>query len=282
MGGHVLPSLERLCGPSAPDWIQTAPAGPGLERLEANFQMFTFEPHRHDTYSIGFTVQGVQSSRYLGGSIRCLPGQVFVLHPDELHDGRAATDAGLRYKTLYVEPSAIHEALGTTRSPLPFVRDAVSNRPALAAVIESAFDRPDLPVEELHGQQIILQIADTLAAADPSLGRRKLGPHPWRAVGLAREFIAAHVETGVTSRELETVTGETRFALARHFRACLGTSPYRYLMLRRLDRVRTLLRGGSSLAEAAVSSGFADQSHMTRQFKKAYGLSPGRWADLAM
>jgi AraC-like DNA-binding protein len=77
---------------------------------------------------------------------------------------------------------------------------------------------------------------------------------------------------------LEALTGLSRYALARHFRACLGTSPYRYLTLRRLDRARSLIRRGSALADAAVSCGFADQSHMTRQFKKAYGMSPGRWA----
>jgi AraC-like DNA-binding protein len=47
--------------------------------------------------------------------------------------------------------------------------------------------------------------------------------------------------------------------------------------MRRLDRARRRLIAGASLAEAAVASGFADQSHMTRQFKRAYGVSPGRW-----
>jgi AraC-like DNA-binding protein len=66
--------------------------------------------------------------------------------------------------------------------------------------------------------------------------------------------------------------------VARQFRACLGTSPYRYLVMRRLDRVRALVRDGEPLADAAAACGFADQSHMTRHFKRAYGLTPGRWA----
>jgi AraC-like DNA-binding protein len=47
--------------------------------------------------------------------------------------------------------------------------------------------------------------------------------------------------------------------------------------MRRLSRARVLIRKGWSLAEAAAACGFADQSHMTRHFKNAYGLSPGRW-----
>jgi AraC-like DNA-binding protein len=51
-------------------------------------------------------------------------------------------------------------------------------------------------------------------------------------------------------------------------------------VLRRLDRARALIRAGVSLAEVAAASGFADQSHLTRQFRRAYGLSPGRWSML--
>jgi AraC-like DNA-binding protein len=74
--------------------------------------------------------------------------------------------------------------------------------------------------------------------------------------------------------------GLSRYDLARQFRACLGTSPYRYLILRRLDRARTLIRQRVPLTEAAAAAGFADQSHMTRHFKQAYGLPPGRWASM--
>ena len=57
----------------------------------------------------------------------------------------------------------------------------------------------------------------------------------------------------------------------------LGTSPYRYLTMRRLDRVKSAIIAGRSLAEAAFMGGFADQSHMTRRFKRAFGMTPGHW-----
>jgi AraC-like DNA-binding protein len=84
----------------------------------------------------------------------------------------------------------------------------------------------------------------------------------------------------VSSEELEVATGMSRYELARQFRACLGTSPYRYLLMRRLDHARRLIGQGTALAEAALASGFADQAHFTRRFRAAHGLSPGRWAAL--
>lgn len=274
------PRLERSCGTAAADWIRIAPSCRGFERIEASFSGHAFDPHRHDTYAIGFTIHGVQSFRYRGTAERSVPGQLFVLHPDETHDGHAGTSAGFRYRILYVEPGAISDALGEAPCPLPFVRETVSNDRRLAAAIMPALADLDLPLEDLHRDQIILDLADALAAADPSIPRRKLSARHWRAVGQAREILDASIRKGVVSAELEAATGLTRYALARHFRACLGTSPYRYLVMRRLDRARALIREGTPLVEAALASGFADQSHMTRHFKSAYGLPPGRWAAL--
>ena len=75
----------------------------------------------------------------------------------------------------------------------------------------------------------------------------------------------------------EAATGRDRWSLSHDFRMFYGTSPYRYLTMRRLDAVRRLLLSGLSLAAAAQDAGFADQSHMTRHFLKTFGLTPGRW-----
>jgi AraC-like DNA-binding protein len=270
--------LERSGAPTAGDWMRIAPSCPGLERVEAFFAGHGFDPHRHDSYAIGFTIRGVQAFRYRGASVHSLPGQVFVLHPDEAHDGHAGTGAGFCYRILYLDPGAVQDALGGGRAPLPFVTEAVSHNAGLLAALRPALADLDHPLEELERDQIVLGLADALAAADPSAARRPRAAPPWSALHRARNLLDARAERGVGAAELEAVTGLTRYALARYFRACLGTSPYRYLIMRRLDRARALIRCGTPLAEAALASGFADQSHMTRHFRKAYGLPPGRWA----
>jgi AraC-like DNA-binding protein len=273
--------LERSCTANPRDWIRTAPPQAGFERLEAFFAGHGYDPHRHDTYAIGVTLRGVQSFGYRGATVHSRRGQAIVLHPDEVHDGRAGTEAGFRYRMAYIEPRLIQDALGERRRSLPFAHEAVTDDARLIAAIAPALEDLEAPIEDLQRDQIILAIAEALAALDGTSCRGAIREDSFRAVVRARDFLDANLEQLVKSEQLERVAGLSRFALARHFRACLGTSPHRYLVMRRLDRARRLMLSGASLADVAASNGFADQSHMSRQFKKAYGVSPGHWKRMA-
>ena len=66
--------------------------------------------------------------------------------------------------------------------------------------------------------------------------------------------------------------------LRRVFRAATGLSPYAYLIQLRVMRAGDLLRRGVPIAAAAVATGFVDQSHLTRTFKRYMGLPPGGFA----
>jgi len=268
--------LERSCGPSPRDWIKLAPPQPGLERLDAYFTGHAYDPHRHDTYAIGYTLSGVQCFEYRGETVGSRRDNVIVLHPDERHNGRSGAPGGFRYRMLYVEPRLIREASGEARA-LPFVRTPVSVNDRLLAVLRRALADLEAPIEPLAADQVVLALADALTALDPSAGIRRDPAASVAALGRARAFLDAHFDRVVASRELEEATGFDRYSLARRFRSQFGTSPYRYLLMRRLDHARGLMRSGHALADAAAASGFADQSHMTRCFKDTYGLSPGRW-----
>lgn len=269
--------LERSCLPARGDWIGHAPSQAGIERIEAYFAGHAYDPHRHDTYALGYTISGVQSFTYRGVQANSRRGNVMILHPDEVHDGRAGAEQGFRYRMAYIEPRLIADALRGRTNALPFVRNAVSSDPPLLTAIRQALADLDRTLEPLERDKIVTTIADALLALDTSLPARTASTASSRAVDLARAFLDEHFMRTVASEELEAVTGLDRYALARHFRIRLGTSPYRYLTMRRLDRAKSAIISGHSLAEAAFMSGFADQSHMTRQFKRAFGLTPGHW-----
>jgi AraC-like DNA-binding protein len=274
--GVDLDRLERSCGPRR-DSIRLGTGAPGIERAEVYLSTCAFEPHRHDTYTIGLTTAGVQTFRYRGTARVSLPGQVVILHPDETHDGAAGTDDGFGYRALYVAPQLVHDAL--EGSALPFVANPVQASTEATERVARLLTAFDDPVSDLARVEIAATVADVLRALS-GLADDRPAVIDLRAVELARDYLAAHAAEQAPASALEQITGADRFTLARHFRRAFGTSPDRYRTLRRLELARAAIERGLPLAQAAAHAGFADQSHMTRQFKRTYGLTPARWSVL--
>jgi len=253
----------------------------GVELFSAWLTGEVYQRHRHDTYAVGVTDRGVQVFDYRGAARVSTPGQVTVLYPDEAHNGRAGTDEGFGYRIIYVEPSHLSDALRELRGrpyPLPFVREPVSMNARLAHAVEEAFRAP---LESLAVDSLVVALAEGLLAAEhggesPQVSRGV----DVAAVERARQFLDAERTRIVHSSELESVTGLTRYALARQFRVMFATSPYRYLLMRRLGFARERIHQARPLAEVACDAGFADQPHFTRAFKSAFGLTPARYRAL--
>jgi len=276
LDGMDVDRLERSCSLGS-DSIRFGPSANGIERAEVHLAACAFEPHRHDTYAIGITTAGVQTFRYRGSRRVCLPGQLHVLHPDELHDGSAGTDEGFGYRILYIPPDLIRDALGGAE--LPFVADPVQEPLPATRRIASLLIDIDEPINELTSAEIAAAVADSLVSLSGK-ARHRQARIDFTSVQLVREYLTVHACEPIPASTLERVAGIDRFTIARHFRRAFGTSPDRYRTLRRLAVARAAIEGGRSLARAAAEAGFADQSHMTRQFKRTYGLTPGRWMAL--
>ncbi|WP_197735695.1 AraC family ligand binding domain-containing protein [Allostella humosa] len=165
--------IERSCNQRVGDWLRPSPPAPGIERIEAFFAGHAYAPHRHDTYALGLTLDGVQAFRYRGAPAVSLPGRAIVIHPDELHDGAAGTAEGFRYRMLYLAPSLVQAGLGGAARALPFVRDAVTTDRRLMAALAAAFADPCGPPAPLEVPQIVVGLADALAALDPATRQQR-------------------------------------------------------------------------------------------------------------
>lgn len=247
--------------------IHSQERAPGVERFDAAVAGRGFAPHRHDCYAVGLTLRGVQRFRYRGATWNGLPGQVHVLHPDELHDGEPGTVEGFSYRMVYLDPALVGQALDG--GALPFVAT-----PLLDGQDLSPWDF-GAPLDELTAHDLTQSLAELLAVA---AGRRRAMAHPDRvALGRVRELIAADPQRQRSITELEACAGLDRWTLARQFRAAYGISPSGYRVQRQVKLARSLLSGGLPLAEVAAAAGFSDQSHLGRQFRRATGLTPGQW-----
>ncbi len=104
-------------------------------------------------------------------------------------------------------------------------------------------------------------------------------PPPWLAT--AETFLADSFDQPITIADVARAAGVHPVHLARGYRRWLGAAPGERLRTRRLERAADLLmRGRASIGQIALASGFCDQSHLNRQFHRAYGVTPGEFARL--
>ena len=165
------------------------------------------------------------------------------------------------------QAGAVAQSDGTHRSLLRRPRLRRAAQPLLKAVTDT--------FEPLEEEDALYDLAQTLAVVGGQRSRRQA--FDYQAAERAREYIHACFMQDMTLDILSQVSGRDRWSLSRDFRTLYGTSPWRYVMMRRLDFCRQRMRAGERLVDIAADAGFADQSHMTRQFISRFGLSPGRW-----
>ena len=130
---------------------------------------------------------------------------------------------------------------------------------------------------ELVGAALAIQLAICCSSTTPVGVAAKGGLSPGRLRRIF-EYVEANLDVNVRLDVLAGEAGVSAFHFSRLFKQSTGSSPHQYLLCRRLDRAKTLLRETeSSLADVARATGFADQSHFTKVFRKFVGVPPSEY-----
>jgi AraC-like DNA-binding protein len=207
-------------------------------------------------------------------------GELFVLEPEAVHTGMAAVPEGWAYKVLYIEPQLLHEWAERDGSAPRAARWVVFRDRALRGALERAHAALAAgPADDLAVDEAVLRavaaLRPHLRPGPPAHGRDR-AEHA--AVRRARRHLSERWDQRVTLAELAAAAGLSRFELVRRFREQTGVTPHAFQSNLRIDHARTLLAAGEAPAAVAAACGFADQPHLTRVFKRAVGVSPGRYA----
>ena len=156
--------------------------------------------------------------------------------------------------------------------------------PALVNLLRVAKD--SLPDEETRVRDLLATATSLIDSSAPSATSVPSLPECcFRPAGLTRwqanridEYIDAHMCEMIRMASLASVTRLSTSYFFHAFRTTFGDSPYRYVLRRRVEFAKALMMSSARpLADIAVDSGFADQPHMTRQFKKIVGVTPAVW-----
>lgn len=283
------------------------PLVPDADLLTATYRDHAFAPHWHDAYTIPVILEGAERFTYRGTGYVAETGTVPVINPGEVHTGSRAADEGWCYRVSYMPVEFIRElasAIAGRPQDAPWFAPGVIRDADLAArltrahrMLEAGSERalssharaPGQPVNDpaagvprpydpLAAETAMLDALSTLIARHADARPR---PAPLAAdeprVDAMRERLAADLTSTVTLDDVAQAAGLSPFHAARLFTRTTGMPPHAWRNQLRLQRALAPLRAGVPVADVAAASGFVDQSHFTRHFKRMFGVPPGRW-----
>ncbi|MFJ8659530.1 AraC family transcriptional regulator [Streptomyces sp. NPDC093795] len=250
------------------------PRVPGIvEVFHAHFTAHTYPMHVHDVWTLLIVDDGVV--RYdLNRRERGTPADTVSLLPPQVpHNGSPATPHGFRKRVLYLDLSQLDESFIGAAADGPDLVDPLLRR-RVGQLHAALADRGG----DLEAQSRLALIHERLRTHLRPRPATRARPADPRVAHRLRELLDARLLQGVTLDEAARLLHAHPTHLVRAFSGTFGIAPHQYLTARRLDRARRLLLDGQPPGEVAAATGFYDQSHLSRSFKRLVGTTPGRFA----
>jgi AraC-like DNA-binding protein len=259
-------------------WRRACPGGQALDLLHARVTE-PYAPHVHEEYAVGACTAGREVIRYRGTLHYAGPGSVVVLEPGEAHTGGPADPPDFTYRVMYPAEGLLADgrlAQGARR--MPRFREPVIADPGLAAELRrlhAALGAGLLETEPLQAESRLSWLLGELVRRHASPSRDVEVPGAGRVARMVMAQLADRLVCPPALAEIAAGTGLSRYQLVRCFRTEVGMPPYAWLAQHRVSAARALLDRGCRPAEVAALTGFADQAHLTRWFRRVVGVTPG-------
>lgn len=260
-------------------------SGIDVEVMRTWFRTQAFPRHTHPYFTIGVLSRGVGTLWMGGVTHRLTPGDVVVISPEDVHTGGLGeSNDVLSYLAVHAPPELVAGCVDSEGHPARLAEE-LGSFIVRDRGIAAALRRVD---RALEGDRDVAAAGSAIMEAIHHLGGGRPGVAPERGapprdpppfVGIARAFIDdCYADGARTSLDhLAGIAGVSPFHLIREFTRAVGLSPHRYLIQTRIRRAGELLANGVPVSDVAASVGFADQSHLTTQFRRYVGTTPGSY-----
>lgn len=210
--------------------------------------------------------------------VEACAGEIITVNPGEVHDGSPIGDGGRAWRMLYLDPAIVAELTAdlspdSKGSTYEFIQPKIRDDRIAQAFRQLFQVLTSSDACQLETESTLLAFLASLLQPKPQAERAVPSGIAW-----ACKLMEGDPASAPTLAFLAHHAGLSRYQFLRSFARATGLTPHAYLMQRRIHRARSLIAGGAKFSEAALASGFSDQSHMTRLFVRNFGVSPGAYA----
>ena len=257
--------------------------GSSVELMRTSYHAQSFPRHTHDFFTIGLVLRGAGTMWYRGAEHLARRGEVVVIPPGEVHTGSVAPGSDvLEYLAAHVPADVVAAYADGVDGCVPDLEAPVILDEAVASQLRRLEHAVSGDLAARHAAEEALTNAVSLLVTR----HRRHGTTPDsdrtvapRVVHIARELldVCYRDNTQTSLKALALRTGVSPFHLVRVFTRAVGLSPHQYLVQTRIRHATELLTQGLPCSFVAAMTGFADQSHLTTQFKRYLGITPASY-----
>ena len=239
--------------------------------------------HWHEEYQFCFIQAGGGELFYRGVHHDTPPTSLFIVHPGEVHSNQ--TETGCSFRSIYVAPELIHRTIfgaAGREQKLPFFPNPMIFDEEIIAPYHTLHLSLENSGTTLERESIMLEMLTRLItryAQERPQWRAPGKEH--RAVKKVRAYIIEHHARNISLGELARLANLSPFHLTRVFTKEIGMPPHAFQTQVRVASAKKLIRKGLSLSCVATMTGFADQSHLIRHFKRLMKITPGEYSKTA-
>ncbi|MBD0268601.1 MAG: helix-turn-helix transcriptional regulator, partial [Cyanobacteria bacterium Co-bin8] len=221
----------------------------------------------------GFTYRGVAHSAY--------PHSFNLINPGEVHTGYVGSESGWTFRNLYISLPLLKRILVQlewSSQGLPYFRQPAAWDQPLRAAFYQAFQALSAPASQLEQQTLLLEFLAQLLARQAQSGYCPLLVKSERgAIAKTRTYLEAHYTENLSIEALAQQAGLSPYYLIRSFHQQVGLPPHSYQRHWQLLQAKRDLQTPKPISEVALDHGFYDQSHLSRHFKRVFGVTPGQY-----
>jgi len=253
-----------------------------LETLKALFFKHSFGRHYHEGYALGIILEGSETYQCNKKEHVAPKGSIVIVNPGEIHNGHASDiSKGWYYFMIYPHLSLIQKALeqlelDSTRLPCfpkTVIKDDLFANQLYEFMLAFEYEDSKMALES-HFLELLHDFIRKHAHFDI---RNPVLSKGFGKIKQVKEKIYDEYCENLSLETLAREVGLSSYALLRLFKKELGISPYLLQTGLRIQKAKECLKADTPLALTAANCGFTDQSHMTKQFKKWIGITPGEY-----
>lgn len=240
-----------------------------------------FPNHFHEHYVIGFVEDGERCLSCKNKEYNIERGSIVLFNPGDNHACVQSDNGTFDYRGFNISKSIMLDLAEeiTGKRELPGFSKNVIFDDEIACYLRPLHEMIMNGVSDFGKEETLLFL---ISALIQNYGQpfENCVPECPQEIEKACEFIRQHFNERIYLDQICRYAGLSKSTLLRAFTKSKGVTPYRYLETIRINEAKALLGKGMQPVEAAMQTGFSDQSHFTNYFNSFIGLAPGVYRDI--